>query len=78
MENTRVVPLDAPEEQQPEAYRLDVYLEKGEVVDVLVNGQSVWPVWFKIEWKGNGEVSGKVQGVRLSTRNGDTIAIKGA
>jgi hypothetical protein len=75
MEKTRVVPLDAPEHQQPEAYRLDVYLEKGEVVDVQVNGQSVWPVWFKIEWKGTGDVSAKVRGIRLSTRQGDEIKI---
>jgi hypothetical protein len=62
-------------EDTVEHNRLDVYLVKGEVVDVRLNGESVWPTWFKVEWKGDGHVSGKVQGVRLSTRHGDAIAI---
>lgn len=55
--------------------RLDVYLSDGEVADVRLNGESVWPTWFKIEWKGNGELSAKVQGVRLATARGDEIRI---
>lgn len=55
--------------------RLDVYLADGEVADVRLNGESVWPTWFKIEWKGNGELSAKVQGVRLATSRGDEIRI---
>ena len=58
--------------------RLEVDLAKGEVKDVRLDGESIWPIWFKIEWKGNGEVSAKVQGARLSTRNGDLIAIRNA
>ena len=58
-----------------ENHRLDVYLTAGEVVDVRLDGESVWPVWFKLEWKGTGEVSAKVRGLRLATRYGDTIAI---
>jgi hypothetical protein len=58
-----------------ERHRLDVYMVEGEVVDVRLDGESVWPVWFKIEWKGDGEVSAKVRGVRLATRGGDAIAI---
>ena len=56
-------------------HRLDVYLVGGEVVDVRLDGQTVWPTWFKIEWKGTGDVSAKVRGVRLSTRQGDEIKI---
>jgi hypothetical protein len=55
--------------------RLDVYLTDGEVTDVRLNGASVWPTWFKIEWKGNGELSAKVHGVRLATSRGDEIRI---
>jgi hypothetical protein len=58
-----------------EPHRLDVYLVAGEVVDVRLDGESVWPTWFKVEWKGNGEISAKVHGVRLATRVGDAIAI---
>ena len=56
-------------------HRLDVYLGGGEVVDVRLDGDSVWPTWFKIEWKGTGDVSAKVRGVRLSSRHGDVITI---
>ena len=59
-----------------EASELDVYLTgDGQVVDVRLDGESVWPTWFKLEWKGNGEMSAKVQGVRLSTRMGDAVRI---
>ena len=47
----------------------------GEVADARLNGESFWPAWFKIEFKGDGEMSAKVRGVKLSTRLGDTIAI---
>ncbi len=67
--------LPDAEAEAPESDHLDVYLVGGQVVDVRLNGRSVWPTWFKIEWKGNGELSAKVNGVRLSTRHGDTIAI---
>jgi hypothetical protein len=56
-------------------HRLDVYLVEGEVVDVRLDGRTVWPTWFKIEWKGTGDVSAKVRGLRLSSRFGDVIAI---
>ena len=39
------------------------------------SGRSLWPTWFKIEWKGTGDVSAKVRGLRLSSRYGDVIAI---
>ena len=58
-----------------EDHRLDVYLDKGQVVDVRLDGESVWPTWFKVEWKGTGDVSAKVNGIRLATRFGDTIAM---
>lgn len=58
-----------------EDHRLDLYLVDGEVQDLRLDGESVWPVWFKIEWKGNGDVSAKVRGLRLSSRHGDTISI---
>jgi hypothetical protein len=54
---------------------LDVYLEDGKLVDVRLDGESVHPTWFKIEWKETGEVSAKVKGVRLGTRQGDEITI---
>jgi hypothetical protein len=59
-----------------EDHKLDVYLVDGKVVDVCLDGESVWPTWFKLEWKGNGELSAKVRGVRLSTRHGDAITIR--
>ena len=58
-----------------EDHKLDVYLADGKVVDVHLDGESVWPTWFKVEWKGNGDVSAKVQGLRLASRYGDTITI---
>jgi hypothetical protein len=58
-----------------EHHRLDVYLQNGEIVDVLLDGESVWPVWMKLEFKGNGQLSAKVCGVRLSTRLEDQIVI---
>ncbi|MFN8524323.1 MAG: hypothetical protein U0821_14585 [Chloroflexota bacterium] len=42
----------------------------------MLDGDSVWPGWFKIEWKGDGQLSAKVGGVRLSTRAGDDIVIE--
>jgi hypothetical protein len=54
---------------------LDVYLEDGKLIDVRLDGESVHPTWFKIEWKETGEVSAKVKGVRLATRQGDEITI---
>jgi len=58
-----------------EPHRLEVYLDGSEPMDVRLDGESVWPAWFKLEWKGTGDMSAKVRGVRLSTRLGDTIAI---
>jgi len=58
-----------------ESHRLDVYLDGADPTDVRLDGESVWPVWFKLEWKGSGEMSAKVRGVRLSTRLGDRIAV---
>jgi hypothetical protein len=54
---------------------LDVYLDDGKLVDVRLDGESVHPTWFKIEWKETGEVSAKVKGQRLATRFGDAINI---
>ncbi len=56
-----------------ENHVLDVYLMNGRVVDVRLDGESVHPTWFKIEFKETGEVSAKVKGVRLATRFGDEI-----
>ena len=59
-----------------EPQELDVFLDAdGQIVDVRLNGESVWPTWFKLEWKGNGEMSAKVLGERLSTRMGDAVRI---
>ncbi len=58
-----------------ENYRLDVYLVNGRPVDVTVDGESVFPTWFKLEFKETGEVSAKVKGLRLSSRRGDEINI---
>ena len=52
-----------------------MYLAEGELVDVQLDGESVHPTWFKIEWKETGELSAKVKGVRLATRLGDQIRI---
>ena len=56
-----------------ESHQLDVYLAGGEIQDVRLDGESVWPTWFKVEWKGQGDLSAKVHGVRLATRFGDRI-----
>jgi hypothetical protein len=59
-----------------EAHHLDVYLAPdGQLNDVRLDGESVLPTWFKIEWKESGEVSAKIKGVRLATRYGDQITI---
>jgi len=58
-----------------ENHVLDVYLTNGRVADVRLDGESVHPTWFKIEFKETGEVSAKVKGVRLATRYGDAINI---
>ncbi|MCA1646399.1 MAG: hypothetical protein LC797_13390 [Chloroflexi bacterium] len=52
---------------------LDVYLADGRLADVRLDGESVHPTWFKVEWKETGEISAKVKGVRLATRYGDAI-----
>ena len=54
---------------------LDVYLVDGRLTDLHLDGESVFPTWFKIEWKETGEVSAKVKGVRLATRFGDRINV---
>jgi hypothetical protein len=59
----------------PASHTLDVYLEDGQLADVRLDGESVHPTWFKIEWKESGEVSAKIKGVRLATRVGDVITI---
>jgi hypothetical protein len=58
-----------------ENHVLDVYLRDGRPTDLRLDGESVYPTWFKIEWKETGEVSAKVKGVRLATRLGDEINI---
>ena len=58
-----------------EVNELDVYLRDGQLVDVILNGESVFPTWFKLEFKESGEVSSKVKGVRLSSKRGDLIRI---
>jgi hypothetical protein len=55
--------------------RLEVYLVDGEVRDVRLDGESLWPTWFKIEWKETGQRSAKIRGERLSTNYGDEIVI---
>jgi hypothetical protein len=57
------------------SHTLDVYLEDGQLADVRLDGESLHPTWFKIEWKETGEVSAKIKGVRLATRYGDAITI---
>ena len=56
-------------------HRLDVYLADGQLTDVRLDGESLWPTWFKIEFKETGELSAKIKGVRLATRLGDEISI---
>ena len=58
-----------------ENHVLDVYLVEGKAVDLRLDGESLHPVWFKLEFKESGEVSAKVKGVRLATRFGDQIHI---
>jgi hypothetical protein len=60
---------------ETEVNELDVYLREGQLVDVILNGESVFPTWFKIEFKESGEVSAKVKGVRISSKRGDLIRI---
>ena len=58
----------------PGNHVLDVYFQDNRLVDVRLDGKSLFPVWFKIEFKGeSGEVSAKIKGVRLATRYGDEI-----
>ena len=55
-------------------YDLEIHLAAtGELRDVLLDGESLWPMWFKVEWKGDGQLSAKIAGRRLSTRQGDAI-----
>ena len=70
--------------QEPRSYNprmdeehrtLDVYLVDGRPVDLRLDGESLYPVWFKLEFKETGDVSAKVKGVRLGTRFGDVINI---
>jgi len=63
------------ESDAAEHHVLDVYLEGGRAVDLKLDGDSVYPTWFKLEFKESGEVSAKVKGVRLATRFGDVINI---
>lgn len=58
-----------------ENHLLEIYLSaSGEVEDARLDGESFWPDWFKVEWKGaSGELSAKVRGVKLSTRLGDRV-----
>ena len=65
----------SPRIERSDSHRLDVYLADGQLVDVHLDGESVYPTWFKLEWKETGQVSAKVRGVRMSTRLGDTIKI---
>jgi len=58
-----------------ENHVLDVYLVDSRPVDLRLDGESLFPVWFKLEFKESGEVSAKVKGVRLATRFGDVINI---
>ena len=58
-------------------HHLEVDLDlDGQVRDVRLDSESVWPTWFKIEWKETGEMSAKVKGVRLATRFGDVIRVR--
>jgi hypothetical protein len=67
---------EEPEEfEEPPNHVLDVYLIDNRPVDLRLDGESLFPVWFKLEFKETGEVSAKVKGVRLATRLGDVINI---
>ena len=68
-------PDESSESGQQANHVLDVYLVDGKLKDVRLDGESVFPTWFKIEWKETGELSAKVKGVRLATRYGDSINI---
>ncbi len=59
-----------------ENHVLDVYLVDSRPVELRLDGESLFPVWFKLEFKEGGEVSAKVKGVRLATRFGDVINIR--
>jgi len=43
-----------------ENHVLDVYLQCGRAVELVLNGESLYPVWFKMEWKETDEESAKV------------------
>jgi hypothetical protein len=58
-----------------ETHQMDVYLEDDRAVDIQVDGESVFPTWFKLEFKETGEVSAKVKGLKLSSKRGDTIRV---
>ena len=62
-------------EPTEEHHVLDVYLDGARAVDLKLDGESVHPTWFKLEFKETGELSAKVKGVRLSTRLGDVVNI---
>ena len=53
--------LAIPEDR--ENHVLDVYLVDGRPVDLRLDGESLFPVWFKLEFKENGEVSAKPTGI---------------
>jgi hypothetical protein len=56
------------------AYNLEIRLDdNGQLQDVVLDGESMWPTWFKVEWKGDGQLSAKIAGRRISTREGDEI-----
>ncbi|MBI4491518.1 MAG: hypothetical protein HY690_01850 [Chloroflexi bacterium] len=55
------------------ARRLEIVLRGSEVEDVRLDGESLWPTWFKVEFKETGQVSAKIKGERLSTNFGDEI-----
>ena len=69
-----------------ERHRLEVLLDAAgqglhgspslTVADVRLDGESIWPSWFKLEWKGDGQISAKAGGLRLATRAGDQIVVR--
>jgi hypothetical protein len=58
-----------------DTHTLDVYLESDRAVDVRVDGESLFPTWFKLEFKETGEVSAKIKGLKLSSKRGDVIRV---
>ena len=58
-----------------ETHTLDVHLEGDRAVDVQVDGESLFPTWFKLEFKETGEVSAKIKGLKLSSKRGDAIRV---